>query len=111
MTFPHDLVSGWKRASCVPYVQSRASCALALLTQLLPHSSIYAVCCLTAVLSCVFVVVIAARSCIVNASAVLSYFQFGRPFWATFVILAGYLLFMHCLTYGAMRLLARREVR
>lgn len=47
----------------------------------------------------------------VDTNAVINYFSFGRPYWASALILVGYLLVMHAATFAAMLLGARHEAR
>lgn len=49
--------------------------------------------------------------CIVDLTPVLRYFDFGRSFEATMVIMAGYFMVLNVLTFWAMLVLARREQR
>lgn len=50
-------------------------------------------------------------NCVFDTTAVLRYFNFGRPFWMSVAILGGYLGVCHVLTYIAMLVAARRERR
>jgi hypothetical protein len=43
--------------------------------------------------------------------SILDYFNLFKPIWLTVVILAGYLLVMHALTFGAYLLVGRKERR
>lgn len=49
--------------------------------------------------------------CIFDANSIIHYFEFGRPFWMSTVILVAYLLICHILTFGAMLVASRRERR
>ena len=49
--------------------------------------------------------------CVTDATAVLDYFRFGRPFKASFGILLGYWIITHTLTFVAMLVVARKERR
>ena len=51
------------------------------------------------------------RGCHVPAGAILTYFNLFKPIWLTVVILAGYLLVMHLITFAAYVRLGRRERR
>ncbi|KAI8464872.1 MAG: P-loop containing nucleoside triphosphate hydrolase protein [Monoraphidium minutum] len=50
-------------------------------------------------------------NCVMDTNSIIRYFQFGRPFWMSVVILLGYLGVCHLLTFGAMLVAARRERR
>lgn len=50
-------------------------------------------------------------ACVLDARAVLRYFDFSRPFWASAALLGGYLAVCHALTFAAMLVAARRERR
>lgn len=49
--------------------------------------------------------------CVVDLNSILDYFQLMRPFWMIAVILIGYLLFFHVVTYLGFLWLTKKEKR
>jgi hypothetical protein len=50
-------------------------------------------------------------ACVLDSTAILTYFRFSRPYWESIVILFSYLFICHILTFIAMLMAARRERR
>ena len=50
-------------------------------------------------------------NCVLDTNSILTYFNFRRPFWVSALILVGYLVACHILTFVAMLVAARRERR
>jgi hypothetical protein len=49
--------------------------------------------------------------CVLDATAILRYLSFSRPYWMSVTIMLGYLGAAHCATFVAMLLAARHERR
>lgn len=49
--------------------------------------------------------------CTITLNVILDYFSLHRPFWATCVILVGYLAVLHAATFGGLMHLAKKEKR